>query len=273
MSHYVAADIRSGAVADASRPAPALIAHRGAPHDAPENTLAAFNLAWQQGADGIEGDFHLTRDGEIVCIHDPVAFRTAGLARRIADATLAELRQLDVGAWKGEHWRGTRIPTLGEVLATVPAGGQVFIEIKSGPATVPALEAALAASGLQAAQAVILSFDAEVIRASKQRLPSIKALWLTDFRRDMAAGARPSAREILAMLEATGADGVDCRSHPVVDEAFMQAMRAAHKEVHLWTVDDLPTARRYVRLGADSLTSNRAGWLKRQLRGEVRAAT
>jgi glycerophosphoryl diester phosphodiesterase len=106
---------------------PAVIAHRGAADDAPENTLAAFMLAWQQGADGIEGDFHLTRDGKIVCIHDADITRTASLAGQVAEATLAELRQLDVGSWKGEQWRGARIPALDEVLATVPEGKQVFI--------------------------------------------------------------------------------------------------------------------------------------------------
>ena len=66
-----------------------LIAHRGASHDAPENTLAAFRLAWEQGADGIEGDFRLSRDGEIICLHDATTRRTAGIDLVVADATLA----------------------------------------------------------------------------------------------------------------------------------------------------------------------------------------
>ena len=249
-------------------PTPAVIAHRGAAHDAPENTLAAFKLAWQQGADGIEGDFHLTREGEIVCIHDADTKRTAGQARKVAEATLAELRQLDVGSWKGEPWRGTRIPTLDEVLATVPEGKQVFIEIKSGPEILPALKQALAGSGLQSGQAVVMSFDARVIVEAKRLLPQLKALWLTDFKANQKTGVRPSAIEILQTLEKIGADGVGCRAHPVVDQAFMQTLRTARKEVHLWTVDDVAMAKRYLQLGADSLTSNRAGWLKQQLRSE-----
>lgn len=249
-----------------------MIAHRGAADDAPENTIAAFNLAWQQGADGIEGDFHLTRDGEIVCIHDADTNRTAGQARKVAEATLAELRQLDVGSWKGEQWRGTRIPTLDEVLATVPEGKQVFIEIKCGPEILPALKEALAGSGLQSGQAVVMSFDARVIGETKRLLPQLKALWLTDFKTDQKnqkTGVRPSAKEILQTLEKIGADGVGCRAHPVVDQPFMQTLRSAQKEVHLWTVDDVPLAKRYLQLGADSLTSNRAGWLKQQLCSET----
>ena len=271
MSHTLTTELRSGQLppAGAAFPAPALIAHRGAARDAPENTLAAFNLAWQQGADGIEGDFHLTRDGEIVCIHDAVTSRTAGLARKVAEATLAELRELDVGSWKGQQWRGMRIPTLDEVLATVPAGKQVFIEVKCGPAILPALEAALAASGLQSGQAIVISFDARVVEEAKRLLPRTKALWLTDFESGTKTGVRPSANEILETLEKIGANGVDCRSHWAVDEQFMETLRSAQKEVHIWTMDNVFVAKRYLQLGADSLTSNRAGWLKRQLSGET----
>ncbi|WP_269083910.1 glycerophosphodiester phosphodiesterase family protein, partial [Thiobacillus denitrificans] len=174
-----------------------MIAHRGAAYDAPENTLTAFNLAWQQGVDGIEGDFHLTRDGKIVCIHDADTKRTAGQARKVAEATLAELRQLDVGSWKGAQWRGARIPTLDEVLATVPEGKQVFIEIKCGPEILPALKGALAGSRLPSGQAIVMSFDANVIAEAKRLLPQRKALWLTDFKADQKTGVRPSATEIL----------------------------------------------------------------------------
>ncbi len=275
MNHELTTDSRPGHLpgVGAAFPVPLLIAHRGAAHDAPENTVAAFELAWRQGADGIEGDFQLTRDGEIVCIHDAFTMRTARRPRKVTKATLAELRQLDVGSWKGEQWRGIRIPTLGEVLATVPAGKQMFIEIKSGPETVPPLKAALAASGLQDGQAIVISFDDQVIVETKRLLPQLKALWITDFKTDRKNGVRPSAQEILETLERIGADGVDCRSHAVVDRQFMQTLRTANKEVHIWTVDDVPMAKRYLQLGADSLTSNCAGWLKQQLRSEIGTLT
>ncbi|MDP6721144.1 MAG: glycerophosphodiester phosphodiesterase family protein, partial [Pirellulaceae bacterium] len=93
-----------------------IVAHRGASYDAPENTLAAFRLAWRQGADGIEGDFYLTKDGQIVCIHDADTKRTAGVSRQVAKSTLAELRELDVGRWKDEEFAGERMPTLQQVL-------------------------------------------------------------------------------------------------------------------------------------------------------------
>ncbi len=83
-----------------------IVGHRGASHAAPENTLAAFDLAWQEGADGAEGDFRLTRDGRIVCIHDEDTERTAGKKLVVATTTLAELQQLDVGSWKDPRYAG-----------------------------------------------------------------------------------------------------------------------------------------------------------------------
>ena len=90
---------------------PQVVAHRGASHDAPENTLAAFELAWQQGADAIEGDFFLTKDGKIVCTHDKVTGRLNAEKRKlhVAKSTLAELQALDVGSWKGKTWKGERL--------------------------------------------------------------------------------------------------------------------------------------------------------------------
>src|SRR5882757_4224835 len=110
--------------------APLIIAHRGASFEAPENTLAAYRLAWQQNADGAEGDFQLTRDGRIVCIHDLTTGRTADANRVVAQSTFEELRRLDVGMWKHPRFAGERIPTLDEILALLPAGNLFFIEIK-----------------------------------------------------------------------------------------------------------------------------------------------
>src|SRR3954447_2364486 len=87
---------------------PLIIGHRGASFDAPENTAAAFGLAFLQGADGIEADFHLSSDGEIVCIHDATTGRTAGVDLVVAETSLKELKRLDVGLWKGREFPGER---------------------------------------------------------------------------------------------------------------------------------------------------------------------
>ena len=236
-----------------------IIAHRGASADAPENTLPAFKLAWEQGADGIEGDFRLTADGEIACLHDPTTGRIGDRPLTVAESTLAELRQVDMGAWKGPEWAGLRIPTLAEVLALVPAGKRIYIEIKSGLAIIDPLEKVLVESGLQPEQIVLISFVGNVISSVKKIMPQFKAHLLSVFpeKQSVAAGAVG----LIQRVKTLGANGVDVAVHPRIDHAFVQAFHEAGLECHVWTVDDPVEAQRLTEAGVDSITTNRPGGL------------
>jgi len=116
-------------VGRAGRP-PIILGHRGASAEAPENTLAAFRLAVEQGADGVELDVWRCGSGEVVVHHDPDTARTGGVARLVSSTPWAELRRLDVGSWKGERFAGERIPLLAEVLDALPTA-VVNVELKS----------------------------------------------------------------------------------------------------------------------------------------------
>jgi glycerophosphoryl diester phosphodiesterase len=251
-------------LAPAALPAPLIVAHRGASHEAPENTLPAFKLAWQQGADAVEGDFHLTRDGEIICIHDYDTKRVTGVKRVVKDSTLAELRALDAGAWFKPAWKGTRLPTFAEVAATVPAGRKFFIEVKCGPEIVPALLRELAASGLAADQIVVISFKAPVIRELKKQAPQFKACWLSSFGRQ--APLQPTAAGVIATLREIHADGFSSSADARLDETYINAIHSAGFEYHCWTVDDPQVARRFRGFGTRSVTTNRPGELRKALR-------
>lgn len=245
---------------------PLIIGHRGASRDAPENTLAAFRLAWEQGADGVEADFRLTGDGQIVCMHDARTRRTTNRDFAVAHATLSDLRQLDAGGWKGARWRGEKIPTLADVLDSSPPGKRLFLEIKSGADILPALVQELA--GRQAARegVSLLSFSAPLVAACKERLPEIQACWLSDYRRSRSSGKlRPTREEILATLARLGADGLASRAHRMLDADLLDALREAGMSVHVWTVDSLARARRFAAMGVDSIMTNRPGWLKTHL--------
>ena len=109
--------------------APLVIAHRGASADAPENTLSAFRLAREQGADGVEFDVKLSRDGEIVVHHDRTLDRTTTGKGPLSAYTLDELQQLDAGSWFQTQYAGERIPTLKEVIEAVGAELLLNIEI------------------------------------------------------------------------------------------------------------------------------------------------
>lgn len=248
---------------------PLVIAHRGAARDAPENTLAAFREAFAQGADGIETDIRLTKDGHAVALHDATMKRTTGGKSKLAvgSATLAQLRKLDVGAWKHERFAGQRIPTLAEVLAAVPAGKRVFIEIKGGGQIVPHVKRAVAASGLRPGQVAVICFGADVLAAAKKAMPKIAAYWLTAYGKDRKTGeVRPTVAEVLATLRRIGADGLDTSAdESVVTADFVRAIRRAGFELHCWTVDDPAKARRLRAMGFDSITTNRPGLLLKAL--------
>lgn len=247
-------------------PAPLIIAHRGASIDAPENTLAAFRLAFAQNADGIEADFRLSRDGEIVCIHDATTGRTADKKLRVAAHSLAELRCLDFGAWKGEQWQGERIPTLAEVLAILPPEKTFFIEIKCDIEIISPLHTLLTATAIATENLRFLAFDAPLLTALKQEFPAIKSCLNVEYHRAGLVGAwLPQAEEILRSLSECNADGLSSQAHPRIDSAFAERLRVAEKELHVWTVDFLDDARHYQLLGVDSLMTNRPGFLRQGL--------
>lgn len=243
-----------------------IIGHRGASRDAPENTLASFRLAFEQGADGIEADFRLTRDGRVVCLHDGSCARTAGKDLRVEEATLAELAGLDFGVWKGARWAGERIPTLAGVLRRLPEGKRLFIEIKSGAEIIPPLAADLAASQVPAERIRFLSFDADLVLALKERLPQYRSCWLTDYRR--RGSWHPSVEEVLEQLARCRADGLASRDRAILDASFARALRERGLEIHVWTVDAARAARRLIGIGVDSIMTNRPGWLRRAVAGE-----
>ena len=159
-----------------------IIGHRGASHDAPENTLGAFRLAFEQQADGIEGDFRLTSDGHIVCIHDKNTGRVAKENIVVANSTLAELKRLDVGTWKDKKWAAERIPTLAEVIAVIPADKKFFIELKTGPEIVEPLMKVLRETEFPLEQCIAISFDAETCTQCEQLFPELVVHWLTGYK-------------------------------------------------------------------------------------------
>ncbi|EDM77681.1 glycerophosphoryl diester phosphodiesterase [Plesiocystis pacifica SIR-1] len=252
---------------------PLIVAHRGASKDAPENTLAAFRLGFEQGADAIEGDFWLSADGVIVAMHDRSLARTTatpsgeGDGREVTALTWEELAHFDVGSWDewaARGYAGEPIPTLAQVLELVAAQGEghrAIVEIKDGPRIVPALLETLAASGLAPEQVAIIAFDAEVIaaltKARSEGGANWPAYWLSSFEEGKGGALEPSAAQVVAEARRVGADGVDLWAKALVlDPELAPAVRAAGLELHVWTVDDEALARQLVALGVDSITTN-----------------
>jgi glycerophosphoryl diester phosphodiesterase len=245
---------------------PGIVAHRGASAQAPENTLAAFELAWRQGADAIEGDFRLTADGELVCFHDADTKRICGESHLVAGTPLTVLRGLDAGFWRGARWRGMRIPTLAEVLATVPDGKGMVIELKGGVEMLPALARGIGGSALKPEQVTVIAFDREVIRELSLASHGWRLNLLVETRfRLWLPGIVPRPETLIPILRESGAHGVGLRAHPLISRRYINRIRAAGFECHLWTVDSVLSARRWRRMGVQSLTTNVPGRLRAAL--------
>jgi glycerophosphoryl diester phosphodiesterase len=227
-----------------------IIAHRGASHYAPENTLASVELAWKLGADAVEVDVHLTKDNRIVAIHDPTTGRTAGTHLEVAATPSASLRRLDVGRHKHPAFAGQTIPFLEEVLDTVPAGRLLFIEIKCGPEILPLLEGIVTRSGKRA-QVVLIGFGLDTMREAKQRMPEVPAYWLRDKRPGL-----PHLRRLAKKAKVNGIDGLDVHWSGVTPR-FASAVKQAGLKLYAWTVDNPAEAIRLKALGVDGITTNR----------------
>ncbi|HEY0075822.1 MAG TPA: glycerophosphodiester phosphodiesterase [Abditibacteriaceae bacterium] len=244
-----------------------IIAHRGASHDAPENTIAACKLGWQQGAESVELDIHQSKDGKIIVMHDADTKRTAGLDKKIVEQTLEEIRVLEAGSWKGAGWKGEPIPTLDEVLPLIPQGKRLVIEIKCGPEILPELQRVLKASGRGDKEFVIIGFGYDTMKQAKQMFPTIPIFYLSNFKKNKETGAvTPSIEELITKAKAAHLDGLNLHHSAPLDQTGVQKIKDAGLQIYFWTVDDAIVARRLQEMGAQGLTTNRPAWLRQQLK-------
>ncbi len=241
--------------------APLVLGHRGASAEAPENTLAAFRLAVEQGADGVELDVWRCRSGEVVVHHDPDLRRTAGLPLRVQAAAWQELRRADVGAWRGPRFRGERVPLLAEVLEAVP-GALVNVELKSSglpDAGLPAAVARVVRSARASDRCILSSFDPLLLALLRARAPSLRrGLLIADER-----GWRVRDRVGRLLLRPAAV-------HPqarLVDARAVADWRGAGLAVNVWTVDAPSELVRLAGLGVSAVITNQPALARRVLRG------
>lgn len=237
-----------------------VIAHRGASGLAPENTLPAVRQAIQAGADWIEIDVHLSRDSALIVMHDETVDRCTNGQGAIADMTLAELKSLDAGSWKGPAFAGACIPTLAEVLAEVKGQAGLLIEVKTGPrGPYVGIEAAIARA-VEAAgdptRTVVQSFEPGVLTRMAREAPAIA-------RHKLIIGQLP----LLPLhYDGHGWRWYSAVVHPEVvavnpwyrllTRRWVRQVHAAGRQVWTYTVDTEKGYRRCQRLGVDGIITN-----------------
>lgn len=232
------------------------IAHRGASFIAPENTLASAKLAWDLGADAVECDIYLTADNRVMVMHDKDTRRTCG-GNNFALATTPSvvLRDLDAGSWKDPKYKGEKIPYLEELIATVPEGKTLVVEVKCGSEVIPHLERVLTKMQRKP-EIIFISFGWETIMDMKKAFPGHKCYWLS--------GSKQAALNKLQQVSDLKLNGINMQ-WSAIDEELVTKAKELHLEVLAWTVDDPVEAKRLNGLGITHITTNRPDWLKQQL--------
>jgi glycerophosphoryl diester phosphodiesterase len=227
------------------------IAHRGASAAAPPNTLAAFEKALELGADGIEFDVRLCADGVPVVIHDATVDATTDGSGRVANMTLAQLKELDAGSHFDPSFAGERIPALMEVLEAVGEQLLLNIELKSGALLGARLEQAVVDVIERCALAervLISSFNPLALRRIQKIAPNLATAWL------YVAATRPS-RGFATRISLKPYAAIHPH-HALVDERTMRWARRHNCRVHVWTVDDVVEMRRLIGCGVDGIITN-----------------
>ena len=233
------------------------IAHRGASSQYPENTLLAFRKAIEIGVDYVEMDLHLTKDREIVVMHDETVDRTSNGTGFIWDQTLDELRKLDVG-------QGERIPTLTEVVDLVrPTSVRLLLELKyeierdypdkylqEGLATTEAVIKFLDRAGMRD-RVMLTSFSPILLRRAKEMDPRLP-LSIDPYPQDGSL----TPKEVMDQVLPSMANNV-AYYYTACDEAFMEESRLCGVTVWAWDPDDPEELRRLIRLGVHGVETNR----------------
>ncbi|MHB0965427.1 MAG: glycerophosphodiester phosphodiesterase [Bellilinea sp.] len=230
---------------------PLIYAHRGASAYAPENTLAAFRLALEQGADGIELDAKLSADGEVVVIHDQTVDRTTQGKGRVNQLALSELKKLDAGSWKGDAFNGEKIPTLAEVFASV--GGKLKINVELTNYSSP--QDGLPEKALALVQEYHLEDSILFSSFLLSNLAAVRRVW-------------PEAP--VGILADPGLKGLRNRSklsreispdymHPYfldVSRRLVEREKAAGRLLNVWTVNSLIVMRKLIRFGVAGIITD-----------------
>ena len=240
-----------------------LIAHRGESVDAPENTLPAYRTAVERGF-GFECDIYLAKDKRLFTFHDSTLARTTSGANTNRcttvdwEGTVSKLNVGGWGKWKGSKFDPTRPALFSEVLALAHEGRCIYVEVKGDdPSWVPYIKAEVAkASNVNPGNVLFISFGKKVSAELKRQMPEYKVYFL------LSTKTLP-AESLIVLLEKLGVDGVDiCFRPELITADYVRKVRDAGFEFHVWTIDDPKVACEAFARGAQTVTTNRAKFIR-----------
>ena len=228
-------------------PRPMVIAHRGDKSHAPENTLAAFNLAAEEGADAIEFDVKLSFDGKVIVLHDQRIDRTTNGTGDVSKIPLSALRELDAGGWFSEKFRGERIPTLDEVFETI--GKRLYMNVEltnyftSGDELVMKVVESVEKHSLQN-QVFFSSFLPSNLKKTHSLMPDVPRGLLS----------RPGLAGLWGRTFSWRGDYFALHPNLLdVKPGLVRRIHKAGKRIHVWTVNTKEDMERMIILGVDAI--------------------
>ncbi|MCW8810340.1 MAG: glycerophosphodiester phosphodiesterase family protein [Ignavibacteriaceae bacterium] len=240
-----------------------IIAHRGESFNAPENTYASINLAWERNDDAVEIDVRLTKDKKVVVIHDKTTLRTGGRFKKISTSDYSELVKVNVGKYKGKRWENEKIPLLDKVLESMPKHKHLFVEIKSSAKIIKPLEKLIDQKKIRSNQIKFIGFDIDLMKSLKQILPEFESYWIIkgkDYKK------RTDFEEMIRKCKSAGLNGLDVEEKKYLSKEVIQTVKDFGLRIYTWTVDDQVRAKQLFNDGIDGITTNKAYWIKNKFK-------
>ncbi|MFF3084083.1 glycerophosphodiester phosphodiesterase [Streptomyces nojiriensis] len=241
-----------------------VVAHRGASHEHPEHTLAAYRQAIADGADALECDVRLTADHKLVCVHDRRVERTSDGRGVVSEMTYAQLSALDFGGWKGGEHRGAQVLLFEDLLKEALAAGRpvgLAVETKHPTRAGGRLEAELVrvlkdhglADG-RAGLVEVMSFSRNALIRLNRLAPGLPAVYLIERR----------LRPLRPPFAGHAGPGIDLVRK---DPGLVARLKAKGLSVRVWTVDEPQDVELCLRLGVDTIITNQPRQVREQLEG------
>lgn len=225
-----------------------IIAHRGSSGDAPENTLPAFKLAAEQGADMVELDLHFSRDGQPVVIHDETLDRTTNGTGAVGGFDLQHIQSLDAGSWFSPRFSGTPVPSLEEVLKALksrPTG--LLAEVKQAPVDESSLRMLCGLLAREAGRRPVFvqSFSVPLLDTLKQICPPLQSFLVL----------RKLSDEALRAAVTLGCKGISLRWSGL-NSHTLRVLRRRNFPIFVWTVDNRGPIKKVLGFGVDGIITN-----------------
>jgi glycerophosphoryl diester phosphodiesterase len=237
------------------------MAHRGFSAAAPENTMSAYRMAMEYGPDFIECDVRLSKEGEVIIMHDAALARTTNSDAVLADLTVPEIKKIDAGSWFGPRFAGEQIPLLTELLNLAKDKVPLLIELKE-EGEIEKKVADMVRSRNMTDQVYMISFHYEIGPRLKEYAPEIKFGPIKSIREPVLGR---DAIETVKEIEAVNGK-LFCARKDGTTPDLVKACHDAGILIEPWTTDDADEMRKFIEMGVDGITSNKIDLLEKVIK-------